>query len=307
MKFAVALHGNNHIPGTAEWGHRLTTAERRRMVETVDRLGFHSITVSEHLAMPYFEVPRLGPWWMHCLSQLAYLAGITENVRLDTTVIVVPYHHPLALAKALSTIDVLSDGRLNVSVGVGHAVREFEVLGVSFADRGTITDETLAAMKVLWSEDEPSYQGKHFQIDGLAFEPKPIQKPRPPIIVGGNSKPALRRAARHEGWQPNPTNFDITTLPGLYDYLRSQPEFAGKEQSYELFHLAFVGTLPPMQFSSSSPAERSAFKDALLEGFAGMAAMGITQTSTPQATTSSVDEYLDYLRWFTEEVVPAAK
>lgn len=306
MKFAVAMPGNNHIPGTAEWSHRLTVAQRRTVIQTIDTSGYDSITTSEHFAMPYFEVPRLGPWWVHCLTQMAFIAGQSERVRLDSTVLVLPYHHPLALAKALSTLDVLSGGRLNVSIGVGHAVQEFKVLGVPFEERGARTDEMLAAMKVLWSQEQPVFEGTYYQIDGLAFEPKPVQSPRPPIIVGGNSKPALRRAARHEGWQPNPTNFDVATLPALYDYLRSQPEFAGKEDTYDLFHLAFLGTLPAMQFASSSEAQRRALADALLEGFATAAGYGITRTSTPAPSTATVEEYCDYLRWFAEVVAPNA-
>jgi probable F420-dependent oxidoreductase len=302
MKFSVAMPGNNHLPGTAEWSHRLTPAQRRAVVQTIDACGYDSITTSEHLAVPYFEVPRLGPWWVHCLTQMAFVAGQSERVRLDSTVIVAPYHHPLALA----TLDVLSDGRLNVSIGVGHALQEFKVLGIPFQERGARTDEILAAMKVLWSQDEPVFRGAFYRIDGLAFEPKPVQKPRPPIIVGGNSKPALRRAARHEGWQPNPTNFDVTTLPALYDYLRSQPEFAGKEATYDLFHLAFLGTIPAVQFGSSSEPQRRALADALLEGFARAAGYGITRTSTPAPATSTAEEYCDYLHWFAEAVAPYA-
>jgi probable F420-dependent oxidoreductase len=213
MRFDVAFPGNHHIPGTAEWSWTASPADRQRMVREIDDLGFDAISVSEHFAMPYFELPRLGAYWMHALSVLAFVAWATRRVRLEATVLVLPYHHPLALAKALATIDVLSGGRLNVSVGVGHAVREFEVLGVPFSERGARADEILDAMNVLWTSDEPVFRGRFYDIDGLAFEPKPVQQPRPPIYIGGNSKPALRRAARHDGWQPNPTNFSIDEVP----------------------------------------------------------------------------------------------
>jgi Luciferase-like monooxygenase len=108
-------------------------------------------------------------------------------------------------------------------------------------ERGAITDETLEAMLELWRSDEPSFQGRYFQIDGLAFEPKPVQRPRPPIYVGGNSKPALRRAARFEGWEPNPTEFSAEEMPPLIEYIRAQPDFAGKEETFEI---SWVGTLP---------------------------------------------------------------
>ena len=106
-----------------------------RIAATIDGLGYDAITTSEHLAMPYEEVPRLGPYWMHALSVMAFVSGATKRVRVDASVLVLPYYHPLAFAKALSTIDVLSGGRLDVSIGVGHAMREFEALGVPFAER----------------------------------------------------------------------------------------------------------------------------------------------------------------------------
>jgi len=143
MQFDIALPGNNHIPGTPEWTWTLTSADWKRILGVVDGLGLASVTTSEHFAMPYETVPRLGPYWQHALSVMAFLAGATDHLRIDATVLVLPYHHPLALAKALSTIDHLSGGRLNVSVGVGHAETEFKVLGTPFAERGAVSDEIL--------------------------------------------------------------------------------------------------------------------------------------------------------------------
>ncbi len=304
MKFAAAMPGTNHMPGTPTWSHELTASDARAIVATIDESGYDSITTSEHLGMPYFEVPRLGPWWVDCLSQMAFIAGASARVRIDATVLVVPYHHPLALAKALSTIDQLSGGRLNVSVGVGHAVREFEVLGVPFEERGRRTDEILEAMKILWTESEPVFEGAYYSIEGLAFEPKPVQQPRPPIMVGGNSKPALRRAARHDGWQPNPTDFTLADLPPLLDYLRSQPEYAGKEDTFDLFWLSGVPDLPQLSFGSSSETERAAFVGAVLEGIDRLRSHGITRTSLPRVDTASADEFQEYVRWFAEEIAP---
>jgi probable F420-dependent oxidoreductase len=304
MKFAVAMPGTNHMPSTPTWTHELSASDAREVVATVDAAGYDTITTSEHLGMPYFEVPRLGPWWVHCLSQMAFIAGASERVRIDSTVLVLPYHHPLALAKALSTIDQLSGGRLNVSVGVGHAEQEFAVMGIPFEERGRRTDEILAAMKVLWSEAEPEFEGEFYSIDGLAFEPKPVQRPRPPIMVGGNSKPALRRAARHEGWQPNPTDFTLDDLPPLLDYLRSQPDYAGKEDTFDIFWLSGVPDLPALSFGSSSESERAAFADAVLDGVARLEPHGITRASLPRAETESAAEFQDFLRWFAQDVAP---
>jgi probable F420-dependent oxidoreductase len=312
VRFRIALPGNNHIPPAndhvpeaADWVPGLTSPDFQQVASVIDGLGYDAITTSEHLAMPYEEVPRLGPYWMHALSLMAFVSGATKRVRVDASVLVLPYYHPLAFAKALSTIDVLSGGRLDVSIGVGHAVREFEVLGVSFDERGAITDEILEATLTLWRDDEPVFHGAHFDIEGLAFEPKPVQSPRPPIYVGGNSKPALRRAARYEGWQPNPTTFSVEEIPPLLDYLRSQPEFAGKEDDFDL---CWVGTVPGIDrpaFGDLSEADRGAHRDQILDRLAYIATFGITSTSVPIPVTRSLVEYLDFVSWFSEEVISA--
>ncbi len=309
MKFRVAMPGthrippaNDHVPEAADWSHRLAAPDYQRILAAIDELRYDAVTASEHLAMPYFEVPRLGPYWMDALSVMSFICGATRRVRVDTSVLVAPYHHPLAFAKALSTIDVLSGGRLDVSVGVGHAVREFEVLGVPFADRGRITDETLEAMLALWSEDEPEFHGKFFDIEGLAFEPKPVQKPRPPIYIGGNSKPALRRASRFDGWQPNPTEFSVEEVPGLLDYIRAQPEYAGKESTFEIYWVGAVPGLERPVFADLDSSGRSGLRDRLVDRLGHVAGLGVTMISTPLPVTRSIEEYIEYLAWFDEEV-----
>jgi alkanesulfonate monooxygenase SsuD/methylene tetrahydromethanopterin reductase-like flavin-dependent oxidoreductase (luciferase family) len=218
---------------------------------------------------------------------------------------VLPYHHPLALAKAISTLDVLSGGRLDVSVGVGHAVQEFSALGVPFEQRGALTDEALAVMQELWTAERPSFRGQFFCIDGLAFEPKPFQSPRPPIYVGGNSRPALRRAARYEGWQPNPINFALNEVPPLLDYIRQQPAYQGKEQTFELCWLGFPDPeARALDFVRTTKGGLAAHRERLLAGFAELAGYGVTRAPVPLAQTGSLSEYLDYLQWFAAEVAP---
>jgi probable F420-dependent oxidoreductase len=314
MKFRVGMPGthhippaNDHVPAAENWTFNLAAPEYQRIASAIDELGFDAISVPEHLAMPYFELPRLGPYWMHALSAMAFLAGATRRVRVDASVLVTPYHHPLQLAKSISTIDVLSGGRVNVSIGVGHAVQEFEVLGVPFSQRGARTDEIIEAMKVLWSEDEPIYRGRYYHIDGLAFEPKPVQRPRPPIYVGGNSDAALRRAARHEGWAPNPTHFGLDEVPERLDFLRRQPEYAGKEDTFDVFWVGTVSGVDVPSPGSATAAHMDAYRDRLLERLAELADMGITTVSVVAPSTRSAEEYLDFLRWFGADVVPQAK
>ena len=313
MRFEVGMPGRNHIPpvnghvpAAPAWATRLAAPDFQVIAGVIDRLGYYSISTSEHLAMPYFEVPRLGAYWPDALSVMAFLAGATRRVRVGVSVLVVPYHHPLILAKALSTMDVLSGGRLELSVGVGHAVREFEVLGVPFTERGAITDETLEAVTELWSADEPSHHGRRFRIDGLAFEPKPAQRPRPPIFIGGNSKPALRRAARYDGWEPNPTDFPVEEIPPLADYVRAQRAVADRDPD---FPIRWVGTVPGVgrpAFHELSGAGLRGHADQVLDRVAYLESLGVTTMWVPEPVTESIGEYLEFLHWFDEAVITAA-
>ena len=147
---------------------------------------------------------------MEQLTLLAFLAGQTSRIRLVTSVIIVPHRNPLVAAKALATLDVLSQGRLVVGGGVGWMREEFEALGLPpFEERGAVTDGYIRAFKELWTNDDPHFESKYVSFDNISFLPKPVQKPHPPIWVGGESRPAMRRTAElANGWYPlgsNPT------------------------------------------------------------------------------------------------------
>lgn len=139
---------------------------------------------------------------------LAFLAGQTRTIRLVTSVIIVPHRNPLVAAKALATLDVLSEGRLIVGVGVGWMREEFEALGLPpFEQRGAVTDEYIRAFKELWMSENPTFEGKYCRFSNISFLPKPVQKPHPPIWVGGESRRALRRTAElGNGWYPISSN-----------------------------------------------------------------------------------------------------
>jgi probable F420-dependent oxidoreductase len=142
------------------------------------------------------------------LTALAFVAGKTSRLRLVTSVTVVPHRPAVLLAKMLATIDVLSKGRLTFGIGAGWMREEFEALGLPpFAERGAVTDEYLLACRELWTNEEPHFAGKYVSFANILFAPKPVQKPHPPIWVGGESGPALRRTARlGDGWYPIGTN-----------------------------------------------------------------------------------------------------
>jgi probable F420-dependent oxidoreductase len=185
-----------------------------------EELGYHlllfgdHIVVPRHIASPYpytetgeFPGSASGEA-MEQLTVLAFLAGQTRTIRLVTSVIIVPHRNPLVAAKALATLDVLSKGRLIVGVGVGWMREEFEALGLPpFDERGAVTDEYIRAFKELWTSDNPSFEGKYCRFSDIAFLPKPVQRPHPPVWVGGESRRALRRAAElGNGWYPIGSN-----------------------------------------------------------------------------------------------------
>lgn len=174
-------------------------ARRARLAEDA---GFESFWVGDHIALPVDDgdnpsrEPRL-----EALIVLAHLAALTRRVRLAIGVIVLPQRQPVLLAKQLTSIDVLSRGRLIVGIGVGYLEPELKALGASLADRAARTDEYVKAMRSLWDEPVPSFQGRFVSFSGLIQRPRPVQQPHPPIVVGGHSPAAYRRAVQAaNGW-----------------------------------------------------------------------------------------------------------
>jgi probable F420-dependent oxidoreductase len=176
-----------------------------RVAEHAEAAGIESLWVSEHLVA---SDPRTPPSPMEPTDpifdpvvSLAYAAARTTTLRLGTGVIVLPLRNPLILAKELATLDVLSEGRVLVGIGVGYVEAEFRALGVPFDQRGRRTDEYLDAMRAIWTQEHPAFEGRFFAFGGVQAHPRPVQRPYPPIVVGGWTPPALRRAAeRGNGW-----------------------------------------------------------------------------------------------------------
>ena len=189
------------------------------MARKGDELGFYCMVAPDHVLQPRTVNSRY-PYsitgdilaggnsgqgeWPEQITTLAYLAGVTDRIRLVTSVMIVPYRNPLLTAKMLATVDVLSKGRLIVGAGVGWMEEEFELLDAPpFAERGAVTDEYLRAFIELWTNDDPEFDGKYVRFSDITFLPKPVQKPHPPIWIGGQSKPAIRRAAQlGDAWHP---------------------------------------------------------------------------------------------------------
>jgi len=204
------------------------------LARTGEELGFAIISVSDHIIIPkainstypYNESGTFaGSPSGECLEQLSllsFLVGVTSSAKLLTSVMVLPHRPPVLTAKMLATIDVLSNGRLIVGCGVGWMREEFEAIGApAYDERGSVGDEYIRAFKELWTSDNPAFEGKYCRFANVAFAPKPVQKPHPPIWTGGESPAALRRAGRLANvWYPIGSNprFPVGTLAQFAAY-----------------------------------------------------------------------------------------
>jgi probable F420-dependent oxidoreductase len=178
----------------------------RTFPRAAEELGFSSLWVTDHVVGVRGMAPVHGPFWLDAVTCLAHLAATTSVARLGIGVLVVPYRNPVLTAKMLTTIDLLSDGRLDIGIGTGWSRTEYRALGVRhlFEGRGRATDEALEVMRKCWRGGAVEHDGEFFSFEHIAFEPTPAQKPHPPLWIGGQSGPALRRAARlADTWHPH--------------------------------------------------------------------------------------------------------
>jgi len=206
-----------------------------QVAQKAEALGFESVWIPEHLAVPLHITSRYpysadgkfpgGPSAaLHDpFVALGFVAACTKTIKLGTGVFVLPLRNPLAVAKAAASVDVLSQGRLLFGVGIGWLEDEFNAVGMPFKDRAARTREWIAMMKALWTEETPQFSGKFHSFAALGFNPKPVQKPHPPIIFGGDSRPALKRTAElGDGWfgvryTPDSVKPILATLKELTD------------------------------------------------------------------------------------------
>ncbi|MEC9446463.1 MAG: LLM class F420-dependent oxidoreductase, partial [Chloroflexota bacterium] len=214
----------------------------KRFVETAEHLGFESVLAGDHIVLPTggtnqypytadgsFSRPSDEPF-LETMTLLGFLAACTDRIKLGSTVIILPYRNPVVQAKMFASLDVLTGGRIICGVGVGWLEKEFEILGRDYHQRGAMTDEWLEIMQVLWNQQNPEYKGQFYSIDGIQFEPKPIQQPGIPVWVGGHTKAALRRTAKYGAcWHTTrqTPEFVAENIP----YLRERVEKEGREQS----------------------------------------------------------------------------
>ncbi len=169
-----------------------------------EQLGFDSLWVNHHVINVGYVHDRLGQAPYHdALVTLTWLASKTQTATLGTSVLVMPYRHPMVLAKEIATLDHLSGGRITLGLGVGSLPEENDILGSDYQDRGHYSNEFIEVLLALWTQTEANFAGKYWSFENVVSSPKPLQKPHPPIVIGGNRPPALRRVAKlGDGWHP---------------------------------------------------------------------------------------------------------
>jgi probable F420-dependent oxidoreductase len=261
-----------------------------------------SLWVSDHIVFPRTKTGDYPSGRFPFESDLAYMepvamlaaaAVLTERARLGCSVFILGHRHPIVMAKMLSTIDVLSTGRLTCGVGVGWWEEELSLLGVPFRRRGKQADEMLQVFKTLWTDDHPHFEGEFYNLNDVGFAPKPIQKPHPPIVVGGDSPGAFRRTvALADGWQA--TAKSPEQAAEALDRLRAVAAEAGRP--FESIALSVRVNLKAESVRGS--------RQSIVDRLAGYKALGFSEVVL-DFRRDTLDEMLDDLEVVTSEIRPA--
>ena len=291
IPFGLGLPIVQQVPLRAQpWEATAGAEELVQIAQAADRLGFAHISCSDHVLVPRSRVDAMGAQWYDAAVTLAFLAGVTTRVRLLSHVVVLPYRHPLVVSKAFGTLDHLSHGRVILGVGSGHLKPEFKVLGAPYESRGKVTDEYIQAITAAWEQEIAQFSGTQLRFADVVVAPRPVQRPRPPIWVGGNAPAVVRRAARYaDGWIPwqlGPEEFGASVARA-----REIAAAAGRTGAFE-----FVA---PLGVSTTVTTDEVARQIELWRR-AGATSFHVGVASR------SLTELLARMDWFAREVMPVA-
>jgi probable F420-dependent oxidoreductase len=307
MKFNVGLLNAAHVKalGQPAWERALTAADQARALRLADELGFWKASVCEHFAIPEAHFELSGDHYPQSTTALGFMAGVTSRMKLASGVTILPLLHPIVHAKMWATLDWLNGGRSVMMVGVGWLEAEFELLDVSFKERGAICDEYVAAILELWTKDVASFEGRYVKFRDIGSAPKPTQKPAIPIWFGGDALGVQKRVARWgSGWSPFQTPPD--TIPERIDWIKSQPDYHGRpiEIVYSL-NMLKIGESHAVRNAPQAAGVTDVNK--LIDQIGYLKSLGVTETDVPRPPHRDFEEYLDWLRWIAAEIMPRAR
>ncbi len=303
MKFALAACGmDNYPPAMAPWEPNAGSEEILRYAKKADSLSWDWLTIPEHVVMPTAMAEHMGTRFVEGITAAAVLMGATQRIHMLTFVLVLPYRHPLLLAKQIATMEFIAGGRFTLGTAVGHLEHEFDCLNVPFEKRGPMADEYIAALKEAWTSDKPTFNGEYVKFSDVIIEPKPMQKPYPPIFIGGNSKPAMRRAAKlGDGWIP----WLVTAedLPECIKYMKSLPEFEAKKDTFEFMCTTTAYNVNDAHIDKGE-THISADRDSVLREVESLQKAGATSVQVRPPRLPTFEACLEWIEWYDKDIIP---
>jgi probable F420-dependent oxidoreductase len=283
------------------WEREAGVVELTRVAKTCDRTGFFYVAVCDHVCVPRAQAAAMSTIWYDAVATMGFLAAATKHVRLLSYVYVPAYRHPLQTAKAFLTLDTLSGGRVILGVGAGHLQGEFETLGVPFEGRGKRLDETVDAVLAAFLDEYPQHEGASWSFRDVGLRPRPVQQPRPPVWIGGNTPAALKRAAvRGDGWLPQGTFRD--QLPGQIAAIREHRRKVRGDEPIE------IGANSPWLYLGTpgfdtGPNTLAGAPDAVIASLLELKALGVSHCGV-RFRSRSCDELCDQIEAFATQVLP---
>jgi len=283
------------------WEADAGTTELVRVAKACDRAGFFYVAACDHVAVPRSHAGAMSTIWYDTVATLGFLAAATKHVRLMSYVLIPAYRHPLATAKAFLTLDALSGGRIVLGCGAGHLEAEFAALGVDFTKRGKLMDEALDVIVRAFLDEYPSHDGPTWRVHDVGLRPRPVQQPRPPIWIGGNTPAALRRAAaKGDGCIPQGTFRD--QFPTQVATVREHRKRLRGDEPIEIAANTpwlYLGT-PPFEMPAGSVTGSG---EVIAASLRELAAMGADMCGV-RFRSRSCDELCDQIDAFGREVAP---
>lgn len=304
MKLNVGVPNSMKVAAMVQpWEGALNGADVGRLMAAADALGFNKCMLGEHFIIPREHIALSGDWYFHTVVALGFIGGQTRNLRLSSSVSILPLQSPIVQAKAWSTLDWLTDGRAEALFGVGWLQAEFDMLRVPFHKRGRMADEYLAAIITLWTSENPEFEGEFVSFKDCGFAPKPVQQPGVPIWLGGDAEAVLKRVARFgNGWSPFRTPPE--KFPECIDFIKSQLEYDGRPLDF-FFALEMLNVGAHHEILDDPRAPGTQDKQKILDQIGWLKQLGITETIVPLPKGITGEQaWLDRQQWVAEEIMP---